>query len=261
MKYIKTDRYLSINYKTKNRKNLLTIIILSAFLIINLSIFPSANSQTENCYNLESKNILPVLLIHGWNEGEGGKYAIHFDAWETRLNHDMIPYCIISFDQSPDACGTSAAHAKELAQIVQNIKSETGQNQVNIVGYSKGGLDARVYLANNIANDDVANLIMVGTPNAGSPLALYTNDCWPAVKDIRPGAPATNVRQNIDTQYYTIAGTCAGTGAYTGDEIVFESSVNSKPYFKSLGTSNSCHTGLLGDYEYELAYEVLIGRR
>src|SRR5688500_12331554 len=133
MKYIKTDRYLSISYKTKSRKNLLTIIILSAVLIINLSIFPSANAQTENCYNLESRNALPVLLIHGWNEGEGGEYAIHFDEWEARLNQDMIPYCIISFDQSPDACGSSAAHANELAQIVQNIKSEIGQNQVNIV--------------------------------------------------------------------------------------------------------------------------------
>ena len=38
---------------------------------------------------------------------------------------------------------------------------KTGQNQVNIVGFSKGGLDARVYLANDLANDNVANLIMI----------------------------------------------------------------------------------------------------
>ena len=78
------------------------------------------------------------------------KYEIHFDEWEEELNQDMIPFCIISFEQSSDACGSSAQHAKEISEIVQNIKSQTGQNQVNIVGFSKGGLDARVYLANDL---------------------------------------------------------------------------------------------------------------
>jgi pimeloyl-ACP methyl ester carboxylesterase len=252
------DIYCLIYDKVKQRKKLfpiLTLLILSTILLINGWIFPSANAQTENCYNLESKNALPVLLIHGWNEGEGGEYEIHFDEWEEELNQDMIPFCIISFEQSPDACGSSADHANELSQIIQNIKTETGQNQVNIIGFSKGGLDARVYLANNLANDDVANLIMVGTPNSGSPLALLTNDCYPAILDIRPGAPSTNVRQNMHTQYYTIAGTCL----ITGDKIVLTSSVNSKPYFKPLGTSNSCHADLLGAYEYGLSYKVLVG--
>ena len=260
MKYIMIDIYCLIHDKLKRGKKLfpiLALIILSTILLMNGWSFPSANAQTEDCYNLESKSALPALLIHGWNEGEGGDYEIHFNEWEKELNQNMIPFCIISFEQSPDACGSSADHAKELAQIVQNIIRETGQNQVNIVGFSKGGLDARVYLANNLANDDVANLIMVGTPNAGSPLALLTNDCYPGILDIRPGAPPTNVRQNIHTQYYTIAGTCR----ITGDEIVLESSVNSKPYFKSLGTSNSCHADLLGAYEYGLAYKVLEGRR
>ena len=33
---------------------------------------------------------------------------------------------------------------------------KTGQDKVNIVGHSKGGLDARVYLADNITRNDVA---------------------------------------------------------------------------------------------------------
>jgi hypothetical protein len=39
-----------------------------------------------------------------------------------------------------------------------------------MVGHSKGGLDARVYLAKS-GTYDVANLIMIGTPNGGNPLA------------------------------------------------------------------------------------------
>ena len=92
----------------------LSIIVLSTILIINGSIFPSAKAQTENCYNLESKNALPVLLIHGWNEGSEGDFSIHFDEWKQQINQDRIPFCIISFEQSSDACGSAADHAKEL---------------------------------------------------------------------------------------------------------------------------------------------------
>lgn len=62
-----TDIYFSMNDKVKRRKKLflsLSIIVISTILIMNGSIFPSAKAQTENCYNLESKNTLPVILIH-----------------------------------------------------------------------------------------------------------------------------------------------------------------------------------------------------
>ena len=253
-----TDIYFSMNDKVRRRKKLfpsLLIIVISIILIINGSIFPSAKAQTENCYNLESKNALPVLLIHGWNEGSGGNFPIHFDEWEQQMNQDRIPFCIISFEQSSDVCDSAVDHAKELAQIIQNIISETGQNQVNIVGFSKGGLDARVYLSNDLDNDDVANLIMIGTPNAGSYQAWFTNECSPGIKDLRPGASAQTAEQNKNTKYYTIAGMCESLG----DSIVYESSVNSQPYFQSLGSSDACHLDLLGAYEYQLAYDVLVG--
>jgi len=260
MKYIIPGIYLSMNYKVKQGKKLfpiLSIIVLSAILIMNGSIFPSANGQTENCYNLESKIALPSLLIHGWNEGSGGSIPLHWDEWTQLLNQENIPFCIISFEQSSDACGSAKDHAKELAQIVQNIKSETGYNQVNIVGYSKGGLDARVYLADDLANDDVANLIMIGTPNAGTQMAYTTDECSPAIEDLKPTALATKAKENAHTKYYTIAGACY---PWIGDGLVSTSSVNSQPYFNSLGTSNACHLDLLGDNEYELARDVLINR-
>jgi hypothetical protein len=61
--------------------------------------FSYANGQPD-CYNLESKNALPALLIHGWNEGSGGSLPIHWDEWKQKLNQDEIPFCIVSFEQS-----------------------------------------------------------------------------------------------------------------------------------------------------------------
>jgi pimeloyl-ACP methyl ester carboxylesterase len=258
MKYIITDRYLSIINNTAKKKlcTTLSTIVLSTILM-NGVLFPQANAQIENCYNLDSANALPVILIHGWNEGSGGTIPLHWDEWTHNLSEDNIPFCIISFEQSNDACGSAADHAKELAQIVQDIISETGQNQVNIVGFSKGGLDARVYLANDLSNDNVANLIMIGTPNAGTQMAFTTNDCSPGIDDLKPNAPATNAKQNTHTKYYTIAGACF---PWIGDGLVSTSSVNSQPYFKLLGTSNACHLDLLDDYEYKLAHDLLTNR-
>jgi triacylglycerol lipase len=86
------------------------------------------------------------------------------------LRRDHIPFCTVSFQQSDDECGLAIDHSRELNQIVQQVRSLTGQNQVNIVDHSKGGLDARVYLDQSHTHN-IANLIMIGTPNRGDPLA------------------------------------------------------------------------------------------
>jgi hypothetical protein len=258
-------------------------IAIMTFVVIVIngeSFFPSANAQGTMCDNLDSNIALPVLLIHGWNEGLGGDIPIHFDEWERQLDQESIPFCTVSFQQSNDACGSSADHATELDQIIQNIKTTSGQNQVNIVGFSKGGLDARVYLANS-NSQDVANLIMIGTPNAGSRVAETTNYCSPAIEDIRPEAPATMAARNQHTNYYTIAGdwdpfkfcssyTTAAFNFYTffprlpNDGLVPINSVESEPHFESepyftnLRHTSHCHLDLLSNEEYQLALPILL---
>jgi Palmitoyl protein thioesterase len=225
-------------------------------------------TTTDNISNNSTK--LPVLLIHGYMED-----AAVWNKWVELLKKDGIAVYPITFKQSDDKCGSSAEHAKELSNIIGQIKDETGQNKVNIVGHSKGGLDARVYLAND--TKDVANLIMIGTPNAGSPLAESSEICTPAVYDLRPGAAATEVKMNPNTKYYTIAGdwnpesgNCQLTPALPmeqsgfsnlpkpNDGIVPLASVESQDYFISLGHSKSCHSNLMSEYEYGLAKEVFV---
>jgi pimeloyl-ACP methyl ester carboxylesterase len=230
------------------------------------------NNNTNDVTNSTTK--LPVLLIHGYMED-----ASVWNKWVDLLKKDGISAVYpITFKQSDDTCGSSADHAKELSNIIGQIKKETGQNKVNIIGHSKGGLDARVYLANN--TQDVANLIMIGTPNAGSPLADSSDMGAPAVYDLRPGAAATKVKMNPNTIYYTIAGdwnpqseNCQLTLFLSfeqsgfsslpipNDGMVSVSSVESQDYFINLGHSKSCHSNLLSDYEYELAKDVLLGKK
>jgi pimeloyl-ACP methyl ester carboxylesterase len=236
-------------------------------------------------------NRLPVILIHGYFED-----ATVWNTWIHLLQNDGIPsnwIFPVTFQPSGpcsgivvagvtlncDPCGSAAQHAQELVQIVQNVKSQTGADKVNIVGHSKGGLDARTYLGNNLSNSDVANLIMIGTPNNGSALAspeFDQNDpCTPAVSDIRVGAADTMAPRNPNTQYYTIAGDwnpslpCSwldsdDLGYYfyfpeANDGIVNVSSVESQSYFIKLGHTPNCHQDLTGNESYLLARDVLLG--
>src|SRR5687768_14733491 len=233
----------------------------------------NANNTNANTA-VNSATRLPVLLIHGYMED-----ASVWNKWIDLLKKDGISAVYpITFKQSDDKCGSAADHAKELSNIIGQIKKETEQIKVNIIGHSKGGLDARVYLANN--TNDVANLIMIGTPNAGSPLAELSNMGAPAVYDLRPGAAATEVKMNPNTKYYTIAGdwnpesencqltlflSCEQSGFSSlpipNDGIVPLSSVESQDYFINLGHSKNCHSNLLSDYEYELTKDLILGKK
>ena len=194
------------NKRVKNAE--FTVIIIFAIMIMagtGLYFYPiygqgsNTSNNTTTSPSTNGSEPLPVLLIHGYMADSSV-----WKKWEDLLKKDNIPVFPITFTRSDDKCGSAAEHAKEISKQIGDIKDKTGQNKVNIVGHSKGGLDARMYLANN--TQDVANLIMIGTPNAGSPLAENNDICAPAVYDLKPGAPDTNVKENQNTQYYTIAG-------------------------------------------------------
>jgi pimeloyl-ACP methyl ester carboxylesterase len=244
------------------------------FFTFSDRVYGQSSTDTTTKGNTSNNSTkLPVLLIHGYMED-----AAVWNKWVDLLKKDGISVYPITFKQSDDKCGSSAEHAKELSKIIGQIKEESGQNKVNIVGHSKGGLDARVYLANN--TKDVVNLVMIGTPNAGSPLAESSEICTPAVYDLRPGAAATEVKRNPNTKYYTIAGdwnpksgNCQLTLALPmeqssssslpkpNDGIVPLSSVESQDYFINLGHSKSCHSNLMSEYEYGLAKDLILGKK
>ena len=241
----------------------------------SFAIIASGQSQTTNA--AVTKKPLPVLLIHGYASD-----ASSWSKWEDLLKKDGIKFYPITFYKSDDKCGSAADHAKELnLQIQQILNNMTGSapKQVNIVGHSKGGLDARVFLANSSysSNKAVANLIMIGTPNAGSPIAQSSNICKPAVEDLKPGAADTKVGMNPNTKYYTIAGdwnpslmlNCPqllGGIGYSqlpkpNDGLVPLSSVESQGYFHNLGHTSNCHSNLLDDKEYQLVKPILVGKQ
>jgi pimeloyl-ACP methyl ester carboxylesterase len=241
------------------RISAITLASVWCLTIISGSFLP-ANAQQP------ASNRLPILLIHGYGED----YSI-WTSWINwlRADHfDMTKVYSINFTND-DECGSVAQHATELTNIVNRILNETHSDKVNIVAHSKGGLDARWYIAHD--NAKVANLIMIGTPNSGTTAAFWQYYGCPFGSDfdLFQGSHATQVEDRTQsTHYYAIAGNLAipcflvspfFSSCYflPNDGFVTVSSAQSSPYvyYPSLGVFLYNHFGL---YSHKDVYEKVL---
>ncbi|MGH9984657.1 MAG: esterase/lipase family protein [Nitrososphaeraceae archaeon] len=258
-----------------------------------VTIFQLTMAPITFCLNIahsQDEEPLSVLLIHGWNND-----ATVWNGWIYELNNTGIYAEAVTFgedDPEYDACGSSADHAADLNQIIEDFKSRTHAEKINLVAHSKGGLDARVFLSNSFANEDVANLIMLGTPNRGSPVADHFVGqgiivCDPAVYDLLTDSNATKVPAYPNTNYHTIASDWVSEYEFLApfltydtncpaSTVVFQKWVRDQlidgpddglvplrsadpggQIFNSLGHTNNCHTNLFTHEELDKALSIL----
>jgi len=85
--------------------------------------------------------------------------------WEKGLDDLGIPN---SGNLNMGNLDSISNNAGKIATKVAESKERWGVEKVTIVAHSKGGLDSRHYIENA---DDIQQLIQLGTPNGGSPLA------------------------------------------------------------------------------------------
>jgi pimeloyl-ACP methyl ester carboxylesterase len=87
------------------------------------------------------------------------------------------------------ATKTLPENAAALQRYLEGVKRLTGAQQVDVVAHSMGGLVARYYVARLMRERDVAQLIMLGSPHAGSEcsgLASALGVLTPAALELRP---------------------------------------------------------------------------
>jgi pimeloyl-ACP methyl ester carboxylesterase len=107
----------------------------------------------------------PVLFVHGIFSS-GDTWTQPAFNWVGRLQ-DLggLPNETIDLGFLPQ---TIQANAFVIAMKIAELRQRWGINKINLVCHSKGGLDARQVVENS---DSVEQVIQIGTPNAGSPLA------------------------------------------------------------------------------------------
>ncbi len=141
----------------------------------------------------------PVVMVHGFSsnwtawtnylgaEGYLAGDGLHgFAVGDGRFPGTMNTG---SFVDPSQRTNTIAENAAILGQYIASVKKATGAQQVDLIAHSMGGLISRYYIDRVMQGRDVAQLIMLGSPMAGTDcadlpaaLGLYL----PATLEIRP---------------------------------------------------------------------------
>lgn len=166
----------------------------------------------------------PVVMVHGfgsdftaWSEYQGPSgYLARIGLPGFAVGDGQVEGVMRTGNLlKPTAkTNTIAQNATILAQYIANVKVETGAEQIDLLVHSMGGFISRKYIASVMGERDVAQLIMLGTPHAGSDCVLLASGIgWyePAAFEIRSNYminvfnPQTRERRGIP--FYEFAGT------------------------------------------------------
>ena len=110
----------------------------------------------------------PILLVHGvfFRDSE------HVNYW-GRIPGELIKNGATIFYGEHNSAAAVDDSARELEKRILEIVEETGTDKVNIIGHSKGGLDARTVIAKTSAGKHVASLTTINTPHRCCEFADY----------------------------------------------------------------------------------------
>lgn len=166
----------------------------------------------------------PVILVHG--------FLSDFSAWSNYLGEQGflsqagIPGFAVGDGQvtgvmktgnlatPSEPTNTIAQNAAILAGYIQQVKEKTGAQQVDLVGHSMGGLISRYYIDRLMTTRDIAQLVLLGTPSAGSDCAILPAALgfyYPTVLEIRSSYMTRVFNQQIQQRkgvpFFALAGT------------------------------------------------------
>lgn len=160
-----------------------------AILAGHLLLYPSGIIQERHSGSLppppdtaklptESKP--PVILLHGFIDNRSVFVLLRRNLTQHGRQH------IESLNYSPLTCDIRTA-AQLLGRCIEELCERTGQQQVDVVGHSLGGLIARYYVQRLGGDLHVRTLVTLGTPHSGTRVAPLAN-AHPIVRQMRPGS-------------------------------------------------------------------------
>ncbi len=127
----------------------------------------------------------PVVLVHGFNTDWNVTWSNYLgaDGYLAASGFGLHGYAV-GDGQSPGVMNTGkmtaplvrtnsiAQNAAIMGEYIRNVQQVTGAEQVDVVAHSMGGMITRYYLDRVMQTRNIAQLIILGTPMAGSSCAV-----------------------------------------------------------------------------------------
>jgi pimeloyl-ACP methyl ester carboxylesterase len=106
----------------------------------------------------------PVILVGGFANTASG-----WDEWKRSLEADGFQ--VFVFDPPTVGLGDMEHSAEAVAAFIEDVRRRTGRRKVDVVGFSEGGVLARMAVARLGSLGSVDRLVSLATPHGGVPLS------------------------------------------------------------------------------------------
>lgn len=120
----------------------------------------------------------PIVLVHGL----GGNRGTWWPLRAYLMAHGQRRIFAMGYEE-----GSIEEHAGTLRGFIERVKIVTGEERVDIVAHSLGGVIARYAIQRLGTADSVRTLITLATPHQGTYAAHYANT--PLTVPLRPDSP------------------------------------------------------------------------
>ncbi|MEU8776735.1 alpha/beta fold hydrolase [Streptomyces sp. NPDC048606] len=120
----------------------------------------------------------PVLLLHGFTDNRSVFVLLRRALGAGGLRR------VETYNHSPFSRDLRVT-ARLLARRVEELCERSGQDRVDLVGHSLGGLVGRFYVQRLGGDTRVRTLVTLGTPHGGTRVAPFM-DAHPLVRQMRP---------------------------------------------------------------------------
>jgi pimeloyl-ACP methyl ester carboxylesterase len=183
----------------------------------------------------------PVVLVHGLIS-TAEKFNVYINYLESiglqgyAVGDGQFEGVLNMGDVSNPAAPTLtiAENAAQLDTYIDGVKRSTGAEQVDLIAHSMGGLVSRYYIHELMTDDDVAQLIMLGTPNGGSTCGGLLSSLGfflPAALELRPSYLNEIFNQQITNTrgvpFHAVAGSFINDPAFSPcSDVPSDSSVS-----------------------------------
>ncbi|MEV7581958.1 esterase/lipase family protein [Streptomyces erythrochromogenes] len=155
------------------RAGALEVVVLGGHLLL----YPTGVCQ-EKVAAVPATTRPPVLLLHGFTDNRSVFVLLRRALAASGLRH------VEAYNYSPLTLDLRVT-ARHLARRVEELCERTGQDRVDLVGHSLGGLVGRYYVQRLGGDTRVRTLVTLGTPHSGTRVAPFM-DAHPLVRQMRP---------------------------------------------------------------------------
>jgi triacylglycerol lipase len=196
------------------RRRLVLVAVCLGLLLITISVIAVVRAGTTSASPVPQSEPGPVLLVPGYG-GNVNSLEPMADALRSAGRTAIV------VTPPGDGTGDLRAQATHLGDVAERAVQDSGATSVDVIGYSAGGVVARLWVRDRGGVDLARRVLTLGSPHHGSTQAAlgaeFAGGCPPACEQLVPGS---DVLRRLNAGDETPDGPLWSTIRSTSDQVV-----------------------------------------